>query len=244
MRLGGIRFGGIAPPRRRLALLGGGGLLLLVLALAIAQLVLPRIASKAIRDRVARYGSVRSVSVSAFPAVELLWGEADSASVDAHDLTISPEQLISLLLEGKDVDTLDVQAQEVKLDGLDLAAAPLVISAARLRKRGSSLQAEGLLTAQALEATLPPGVGVQILRSSVRGGVSVIVTGGLFGFDASIRAFVEAREGKLELVPAGPLLRTLATVTLINDPRARILTVSATPRPGGAWVFDVSAELR
>jgi len=56
-----------------------GGLVLLlaggaVLLLGLAQLFLPRIAAGRITSRLGRYGRVESVSVSAWPAVKLLWG--------------------------------------------------------------------------------------------------------------------------------------------------------------------------
>ncbi len=45
----------------------------LVLLFVLAQVLLPRIAASRISSRVGRYGKVRSVSVSAWPALELLW---------------------------------------------------------------------------------------------------------------------------------------------------------------------------
>ncbi|MFZ0377875.1 MAG: hypothetical protein WAL38_08625, partial [Solirubrobacteraceae bacterium] len=59
--------------------LGVAGLVLLVLV--VAQLVLPGIAADRLRDQLARSGTVISVKVSAFPAIELLWGDADSVVV-------------------------------------------------------------------------------------------------------------------------------------------------------------------
>ena len=53
------------------------------LALVLAQLFLPRIAASRISSRVGSYGKVSSVSVSALPAMELLWGDADSVARDA-----------------------------------------------------------------------------------------------------------------------------------------------------------------
>ena len=61
----------------------------MVLALALAQLLLPGIAASRISSRVGRYGEVQSVSVSAWPAVKLLWGSADSVTVRARSLRVS-----------------------------------------------------------------------------------------------------------------------------------------------------------
>ena len=82
-----MRRGGGGPRRLRIALLAAAGVLLL---LGLAQLLLPRIASSTISSRVGRYGKVESVSVSAWPAVELLWGSADSVRVKARRLSLSP----------------------------------------------------------------------------------------------------------------------------------------------------------
>ena len=51
-----------------------------VLVLALAQLILPRVAASRISSRIGRYGKVQSVSVSAWPAVELLWAVAWAAA--------------------------------------------------------------------------------------------------------------------------------------------------------------------
>lgn len=61
---------------RRLAVLGVVALVVAVVVLGVAQLVLPGIAAQRIRSQLDRYGHVRSVSVSAFPAIELLWHRA------------------------------------------------------------------------------------------------------------------------------------------------------------------------
>ena len=64
---------------RRLIALGVVGVVLLVLL--IAQLVLPGIAANRLRDQLSKSGTVLSVKVSAFPAIELLWGQAGSVVV-------------------------------------------------------------------------------------------------------------------------------------------------------------------
>ena len=46
----------------------------IALVLVLAQLLLPGIAASRISSRVGKYGTVESVSVSAWPAIELLWG--------------------------------------------------------------------------------------------------------------------------------------------------------------------------
>jgi hypothetical protein len=228
----------------------GVGLAGVVLVLGVSQLVLPRIAARVLRDRVARYGQVRSASVSALPAVQLLWGAADSAQVDAGRLTISPHRLVALLSESKAVGDLTVRASSVDLLDPGFGAGAVSLSDAVLEKRGETLEISALLSKAALEAALPEGVQVGVLAGA-GGSVQVHASGQLFGFKAALYADVEAVEGKLLLSPTSPLLAGLARITLFSDPRMAILAVSATPVGGdgggeaqSAWMLKLRARLR
>src|ERR1700738_948787 len=119
------RAGGGGRTMRRLVVppLAGAALILLV-----AQLALPSIATDRISSRVGRYGVLEKVSVSAWPAIELLWGSADSASVRAKRLRLSPSQAAKLLWEARGVDRLELTASELQVG-------PLRLSGARLHKR-------------------------------------------------------------------------------------------------------------
>ena len=64
---------------RRIAVLATAGVVLLVLVLA--QLLLPGIAAQRLRDDLQKSGTVLEVKVSAFPAIKLLWHQADSVVV-------------------------------------------------------------------------------------------------------------------------------------------------------------------
>jgi hypothetical protein len=194
--------------------IAAGVLLLLVLA----QLALPSIAANRIRSRVGRYGSVRSVSVSAWPAIELLWGDAGSVHVDADRLSLSPQQAAKLLGEAKGAAMVDATAASVDLGGLQL-------SDATLRKEGSQLSAGGVASADAVRAALPPGVGVRLLRSSPQG-VLVQVRGGLFGTQRPLRALASASSGKLLVRPLAAGLGG-AQLALFSDPRIAIGGVGA-----------------
>src|SRR5437868_3777099 len=106
-----------------------------VALLALAQVSLPRIAAGRISSKLERYGSVEHVSVSAFPAVKLLWGKADTVDVRARSLRLTPAQSAKLLWEGRG-------AHSMTLSAASLQEGPLRMSQARLRKRGASLSAE------------------------------------------------------------------------------------------------------
>ena len=67
-----------------------------VLLVVLAQAILPTLAAHRLRGRVARYGTVYSVSVKAFPAIELLWGKADSVEVRAGALSVPSKEIAKL----------------------------------------------------------------------------------------------------------------------------------------------------
>jgi hypothetical protein len=180
---------------------------------------------------------VQSVSVSAWPAVELLWGSVGSVRVRAKSLALSPSQAASLLWEARGTTSMDVSAESVRLGSLRL-------SDASLRKRGSALTAQALTSEADVKAALPAGFGVRLLRSG-GGQVEVQATGGLFGVDASVDAVAGAREGKLVAHPLGFLLEALQ-LTLFSDPHIYVEGVGASvqgEQPLSYWL-TMSARLR
>ncbi len=78
-----------------------GAVVVVVAVLALAQLLGPGIAARVVRGKVQRYGTVKSVTVKAWPAVKLLWRQADEVRVQAGHLRVSPEQTAALLEEAK-----------------------------------------------------------------------------------------------------------------------------------------------
>lgn len=198
--------------------LAAAGLVLLLLVLA--QALLPGIAATRVRERVERYGQVRSVHVSAFPAVKLLWGSADSVSVVAGTLSAAPRQIGQLLWEARGLGKLSLSAQTAVLHPAQLPAG-LALRGVHLRKQGSSVSATATLTQTQLEAALPAGFGVEPLASPP-GVVEVRASGGLFGLQASVQASVRALEGDLVAEPRGLPFAGLARVTLFSDRHLKI----------------------
>jgi hypothetical protein len=217
---------------RALFLTGGA-----LLALALAQVLLPRIAASRISSRVGRYGAVQSVTVKAWPAVKLLWGSVDSVRVRAKHLALSPAQAAKLLWEARGAGSLDAAVQSVQLG-------PLQVSYARLRKRGAGLSAEARMSQADVKAALPPGLDVKLLRSE-GGEVVVRAAGGLFGVGASVQAVALAREGKLVAHPQGRLLKGIQ-LTLFADPHVYVEGVGASVEGGQPPTYRLSmrASLR
>jgi hypothetical protein len=227
---------------------GGGGkavgvalwaLGVLVVLLVLAQVFLPKIAARRISDRIGKYGSVDSVQVSAWPAVELLWKHADSVEVHASRLRVSPAQTSELLREASGVDRMDVSVASVQ-------EGPLRLRSVRFLKHGRRMSATAQLGTADVAAALPPGIGVQLLGSG-GGKVEVRASGGLFGVGASVDAVAEAEGGKLVVHPRGLLLEAIK-LTLFSDPRVYVTGVSASRAtgPGGVagYLLGIEATLR
>lgn len=236
--------------QRRILKIAIGVLVAAALALGIAQLVLPGIAERVLRDRVAKYGEVESVSLQAVPAVELIWGKADSASVVARRLAIAPDEAVKLLLQARSVTDLNVASGRLELTDPGFGAGTISLEDAVLHKRGEMIEGSAVLSMASLRAALPRGVQVQVLPAGAGGeqtGIRVRASGRLFGFKAVLEALVHASEGRLLLTPTSPLFAGLAKVTLFSDPHLEILSVSASPLAAGAdgrWRVGVRAQLR
>jgi len=209
----------------------------LVLLLLLAQLFLPGIAASRISDRVGRYGRVRAVHVSAWPAVKLLWGDADSVSLRAGQLRVSPANAAKLAHEARGVAKLDATATAVRLGSLQL-------SAVSLRKRGDELSAEAFVSESAVHAAIPSSLELRLLRSQA-GSVEVSAAGGLFGFSTSLDAVVQPREGRLVAVPRIFPLHAV-TLTLFSDPHVYVGGVAASraTSPAGAPGYRLSMRAR
>ncbi|HEX3510486.1 MAG TPA: hypothetical protein VHT27_05225 [Solirubrobacteraceae bacterium] len=209
----------------------------LIVLLVLAQLILPGIAADRIRDKVGRYGRVQSVSVSAWPAIELLWGSVDSVRLRASSLRLNPARSASLLAEARGVSRLDASVGEVHEEALRLTDATLT-------KRGSALAAQGTVSAADAAAALPTGVSV-VLLGSQEGAVRLRVSGGLFGVGTTIEAIAQASEGRLVARPAGGLLGAFG-LTLFADPRIYVEAVGARALSASppTYVVSMNARLR
>lgn len=209
----------------RIALGTAGGI---VAALGLAQLLLPGLAAQRVRSQVGRYGTVKSVSVSAFPAIELLWGRAHSVAVSAGALSLKISQLGELLWQARGVQRMDLHAESIRVG-------PLTMLHVSSRKRGDELSTEGSVTEAALRAALPGSVAVQPLGSTPDG-VEMSVSGSLFGLGASVDVLLSAHEGKLVAQPQGIPFAGFVKLTLFSDSHMYLqsfdLTTATTGAPG------------
>jgi hypothetical protein len=211
----------------------------ILLVLVLAQLLLPGIAANRISARLSRYGSVESVKVKAFPALKLLWHNADSVTVKATSLKLTPAQTATLLWEGRGLNEIDMTASSV-LEG------PLQLHEVSVRKRATRLTGRARASEAEVRSALPQGLGLQLLASE-GGKVKVRASGGLFGAGGSVDAVVAPSEGKLVVRPVGFPLSGLA-LTLFSEPHVYVVGVGATAQRGpegtAGYQLALAATLR
>jgi hypothetical protein len=205
-----------------------GVVLLVIVVLGVAQLVLPGLAAQRIRSQLGRYGQVQSVSVSAFPAIELLWHHADSVSVRLSSFDSGGSGLDGRLDQLSDVGTLHAEVTRVTVDRL-------TVRDARLVKHGASLVATARVTDADLHGVLPVLRSVTPVASAagqliLRGTADVL--GATISVDFSVRV---SPAGALVVSPDVPF-GALATITAFSDPSVRVTGVSAVAVSGGFTV--------
>jgi hypothetical protein len=215
---------------RRLAVLIAAALV--VLLLLIAQLILPGLAADQLRDRLSKNGKVLDVEVSAFPAIELLWHQADKVVVRMESYRSTAGHLSSLLDQAADVGTLDASVASFDTGLLSLHDATL-------HKRGNTLTGSATVTEAALKAAVPFLDSVQPVASS-GGQLTLRGTGTLLGVTASLDATVRAQNGALVVTPDVPF-GGLATITVFHDPHVTVQSVAARAASGG---FSVTAQAK
>jgi hypothetical protein len=202
-----------------------------VLVLVIAQLVLPGVATQRLRDRLAKSGQVLDVQVSAFPAIELLWHQADRVVVRMKNYHSNPGYLGSQLGETADAGSLDASANELDT-GL------VTLHDATLRKRGNTLTGTATVTATDLRSAV--GGAIQDLQPVASGGGQLTLQGTVLGVTAD--ATLRAQNGALVVQPDVPILN-FVTLTVFNDPHVEVQGVGATDAPGG-FALTANATLK
>jgi hypothetical protein len=212
----------------------------LVVVLVLVQLVVPGIAARIARDQIGKYGTVRSVRIRAFPAVELLWGHAQSATIEAGELRMSDSQFDGLLPRMRGIEKIDISADSFQLG-------PWRVRDMRAEKRGEELELQGRVTQADLQSALPTGVAATVVGSA-NGGVEVRVGGSLFGVGASLLARLSAQEGKLVVQPQGLPFAGFARITLFSDPRVAVQSLDLSAAPAGqseaSYALTLRAKLR
>lgn len=212
--------------------------LLILIALVGGQIVLPRIAAERLTASLSRNGQGVHVSISAFPAVELLFGEADSVNVRIARLVAGSHHVGDLLTRAERVGSLDARVGELETHGLTLHDV-------LLRKRGAALTASANVTRQAVQTILPLDL---TLSDTPPGGNGLIVRGKMSVFGHAMRgaAAVQAQDGVIVLRPALPVIGFALDplqVTLFNDPAVWVDRVQAVST-GSAYRLTATSHYR
>jgi hypothetical protein len=197
---------------------------LIVVLLVIAQLVLPGIAEQQLRDRLSRSGTVDTVEISAFPAIKLLWDDADRVVVRMRDYHSGTTQLGSLLGQAGGTDSVDASAGT-------LTAGLLTVHDAVLRKRGDQVTASAEVTEADLRAAVPVLQSV-VPVASANGSLTLRGTATVLGVTASVDATASAQNGAIVVTPDLPF-GGLATITAFSSPAVDVQGLSASPTPDG-----------
>lgn len=192
----------------------------MVLLLVVAQLVLPGIAAQRLRDQLSRSGRVLEVEVDAFPAIELLWHQADRVVVRMAGYRSTPGHLGSSLARASDTGSLYASARRVQT-GL------LTLSNATLTKRGNELVGSASVSEADLRSAVPFVHGVTPVAS---GDGKLVLRGTAFGVTAE--ATLMAVNGKLVVQPNVPILNFF-TLTVFSNPHLEVQGVAARATPGG-----------
>jgi hypothetical protein len=217
--------------RRTVVIAAAAVVAAVLVVLVVAQLVLPGVAAQEVRDDLSPRGTVLDVKVSAFPAIKLLWHDADRVVIRmATYRSSSGGGLGGSLAQTAGVRSMDVSVQEVDLGRL-------VLHDAMLHKRGVQLTGTATVTEAALRQAVPFLQGVQPVASG-DGRLKLRGSASFLGLSASITATVAAQNGELLVAPDVPF-GGLATIRLFSHPNVYVEGVSATAAPGG---FTMSGQ--
>lgn len=192
----------------------------LLAIVVLAQLVLPSLAERSIRGKVDDVATVKSVKVSAFPAIKLAWKHADKVEVRLGEVRAGTGKFADLVDEAKGIDEVDVTASRAKIGDADLTRA-------EFHKDGDTLVGTGFMSEDAILAALPLGFRVKPVRTD---GGQLIVRGspGILGGAVGVEGRVVTQDGAIVVNPENvPLVGGLVDYTVFTDDRIDVQTVTA-----------------
>jgi hypothetical protein len=211
----------------RLTVIPAAGVLVV---LVVAQLVLPPIAASDIRGRLGDGAEVTSIKVSAFPAIELLWGQVDSLDLVMERYDATPDELFGQIKQSGEVGTLKVSIKTLNIGVLTLHDV-------HVHKSDGHLRFGARVYTSDLQRALPIIQSITPVASS-NGDLALRGTASVLGARVSVTATVAAQDGKVVVAPQG-LLGGFATLTVFDDPHLRVQRVSGHAVLGG---LEISAE--
>ena len=175
------------------------------------QFVIPPVVERQVRDRIEENGGTANVSVSAFPAPRLLFGDGDELRVRGSGVTVDVEDQRAVLDRLDGFDRVDVRLT-------DVTAAPLDVSAFELTRSDGANTYEVRMTGETSPREVASFLGTR--AGGPLGGLLADLAGeslpgeGAAEVPIDVRAEVASVDGEAEVtsasgsvagVPAGPL---------------------------------------
>jgi hypothetical protein len=188
-----------------------------ILVLGVGQLVLPPLAEHIERDRLDKHGKVISLSISAFPAVELLFGHADTVTAHLASLDGSQADLASNISRSAGVSKINVTIGQ-------LTSGPITVHSVTILKRGKRYRGTGLITEASLRRAVPLLESVTPIASrdgtlTLQGTANVVL--GTVTADAN----VAAQGGKVVVSGTG-LISSFLHLTVWSNPKVYVESLS------------------
>ena len=199
-------------------------LLVVVIVVVIPQLVIPRIAEQALRNRLEPAAKIESVKVEAFPAIELIWHHAQKVVVKLHSYRAPVGRIRSLLGEASGVTTLEATVGT-------LTSGALTLHNLSFAKRWRRITGSAELRLSDLRTALPILRSLTLVRAA-GGTVELHGVASLLGVSAGTDVVLEAQHGAVVLAPSSALLG-FAKLTVFSAPQLDIQRISGQSIPGG-----------
>jgi hypothetical protein len=195
-------------------------ILVLLAILGISQLVIPPIAEQRIEDRLTAAGGSADVSLSAFPAARLIFGEGSRIGVAGERLDLTAEQE-----SGEVFSNLDGY-DRVAVDLDHFRAGPFTLARFDLTRAGPAapyhLVTQGRTTPADLAAFgtsqlgLPGGTLLSYLGDEVAGGDPIPIRLDMNLESEDGRIVVTAGTGTIAGIPTGPLAQLITSVVVVQ----------------------------
>jgi len=126
----------------------GALILLLAVGFGVGQIFLPGLAASRLRASLQRYSTGVGVSVSATPAIELLFGHAGTVRVRIATMRSTRGPTGGLIREAGMADDLHATVNRLVIDGLTLRQVALV-------KHGATMRLRAFVTRASIESLFP-----------------------------------------------------------------------------------------
>jgi hypothetical protein len=201
---------------RRLAIVA----LVLLALLAISQLVIPPIAENRVEDRLTAAGGTADVSMSAFPAARLLFGDGSRLTVSGTGLDLTAESQSGDVFSKLDgYDRVSVRLNHLRAGPFQLASFDLDREAPdapyHLVARGGADPSD-LASYGATQAGLPGGPLLGYLGNQVLGRSEIPVRIDMQLESDDGRVTVTGGSGTIAGIPTGPLAELVTSIVVLK----------------------------